>query len=227
MGLDMYLSRTNTHGYPIQKVRIAEDYFDWEAYKATFVPNEKESEPCSFKEWCGHEESEVTKEMLETFRPMYVTRYYAWDNEKRYPHAGLFEPVGYWRKANQIHNWFVQNVQGGVDECDEYEVTKNQLLMLRNACAAVIEKAVLEYGQVHNGDRLVDGKWEPIMERGMIVINPEVCEEMLPSVEGFFFGGTNYDEYYIDDLKHTVSVLDKVLAETDFNTQTITYQSSW
>lgn len=28
----------------------------------------------------------------------------------------------YWRKANAIHNWFVKNVQGGIDDCVEYYV---------------------------------------------------------------------------------------------------------
>jgi len=26
----------------------------------------------------------------------------------------------YWRKANQIHNWFVENVKDGVDNCGNY-----------------------------------------------------------------------------------------------------------
>jgi hypothetical protein len=33
----------------------------------------------------------------------------------------------YWRKANQIHKWFVDNVQGGVDDCGSYDVTIEQL----------------------------------------------------------------------------------------------------
>jgi hypothetical protein len=31
----------------------------------------------------------------------------------------IVEEVAYWRKANAIHNWFVANVQGGVDECQK------------------------------------------------------------------------------------------------------------
>ena len=27
------------------------------------------------------------------------------------------EEVGYWRKANAIHKWFVDNVQDGNDDC--------------------------------------------------------------------------------------------------------------
>jgi hypothetical protein len=35
--------------------------------------------------------------------------------------------AGYWRKANAIHQWFVINVQEGVDNCREYLVTTEQL----------------------------------------------------------------------------------------------------
>jgi hypothetical protein len=35
--------------------------------------------------------------------------------------------AGYWRKANQIHKWFVDNVQGGDDNCGEYLVTTEEL----------------------------------------------------------------------------------------------------
>lgn len=35
--------------------------------------------------------------------------------------------AGYWRKANSIHKWFVENVQKGVDNCGEYIVTTEQI----------------------------------------------------------------------------------------------------
>lgn len=28
--------------------------------------------------------------------------------------------VAYWRKANHIHNWFVQNIQDGIDDLLDY-----------------------------------------------------------------------------------------------------------
>jgi len=40
------------------------------------------------------------------------------------------EEVMYWRKANQIHNWFVPNVQDGEDDCKEYYVTIESILDL-------------------------------------------------------------------------------------------------
>lgn len=39
----------------------------------------------------------------------------------------IYNEVGYWRKANQIHQWFVDNVQGGIDGCDPYIVKKDKL----------------------------------------------------------------------------------------------------
>jgi hypothetical protein len=33
----------------------------------------------------------------------------------------------YWRKANAIHRWFVENVQDGVDDCREYYVDPEKL----------------------------------------------------------------------------------------------------
>jgi hypothetical protein len=44
----------------------------------------------------------------------------------------------YWRKANAIHAWFVENVQDGVDDCKEYYVDRETLEDLMNVCADVI-----------------------------------------------------------------------------------------
>jgi hypothetical protein len=46
--------------------------------------------------------------------------------------------IGYWRKANAIHSWFVRNVQNGVDDCDSYLVTKDKLKSLLMACELVL-----------------------------------------------------------------------------------------
>lgn len=48
------------------------------------------------------------------------------------------QEVMYWRKANAIHNWFVQNVQEGVDDCGTYPVTKEQLQKLLSVCLEIL-----------------------------------------------------------------------------------------
>ena len=47
--------------------------------------------------------------------------------------------AAYWRKANQVHNWFVQNVQDGVDECQPSEIGFDTLAELREVCETVLE----------------------------------------------------------------------------------------
>jgi hypothetical protein len=102
--------------------------------------------------------------------------------------------VGYWRKSNQIHQWFVDNCQGGVDDCREAHVSREQLVELRNLCEQVL-------------------------------LAPATASKALPTTSGFFFGSTEYDEYYFSDLKDTIKIIDRALSvpqEWDF-----TYSSSW
>ena len=46
--------------------------------------------------------------------------------------------VAYWRKANQIHKWFVDNVCDGEDECNPHDVSLEQLTELRDLCMKVL-----------------------------------------------------------------------------------------
>lgn len=99
--------------------------------------------------------------------------------------------VAYWRKANAIHQWFVNNVQGGKDECQESGVIGSKLLELKSLCEAVIE-------------------------------DPTKAKELLPTTSGFFFGSTDYDGWYMEDLKETISQLNNIDPSTYY-----TYQASW
>jgi hypothetical protein len=49
------------------------------------------------------------------------------------------EIVGYWRKANAIHAWFVRNVQNGVDDCGDYEVSADKLKELLETVNEVLK----------------------------------------------------------------------------------------
>lgn len=55
------------------------------------------------------------------------------------PSATVSVTVAYWRKANAIHNWFVQNVQGGKDECQKSYVEREQIQTLIDTCEQVVE----------------------------------------------------------------------------------------
>lgn len=115
--------------------------------------------------------------------------------------AYIREEVMYWRKANQIHKWFVDNVQKGEDDCGTYYVSSEQLRALVETCEAVLA-------------------------------DHDKAEELLPSQSGFFFGGTEYDDYYFQDLEQTVETLKPLLeeveqAETEKVWFDFQYSSSW
>lgn len=44
----------------------------------------------------------------------------------------------YWRKVNAVHNWFVENVQNGIDDCEIYPVSKDKFKELFNICEEIL-----------------------------------------------------------------------------------------
>jgi hypothetical protein len=142
------------------------------------------------------------------------------------PSAIVSTTVIYWRKANQIHNWFVQNVQDGKDDCGSYYVDRDQLIQLRDTCRRVLEATKLSPGLVKNGDVMTKDGWSPILEEGGIIVDSSVAESLLPNQSGFFFGSTDYDEWYIRDLEHTANEIDRVLEHLPKGAD-LSYKSSW
>jgi len=120
----------------------------------------------------------------------------------------IVEKVGYWRKANQIHNWFVQNVQDGEDDCREHRVSREQFETLLSEINTVL-----------------NAKGTP-EEEGAI-------EDLLPPTSGCFFGSTEIDEWYWTDLEDTKHLVEKILKEMDEDEKnqeawiTYHYESSW
>jgi len=105
----------------------------------------------------------------------------------------IIEEAGYWRKQNQIHRWFVENIQNGTDDCGEYYVSKADLETLLELCE-----------KVKADNSLADG--------------------LLPGASGFFFGGTEYDEWYYNGIDNTIEILKEALE--DENGEYL-YSSSW
>ena len=104
-------------------------------------------------------------------------------------------PFGYWRKANAIHNWFVQNVQGGEDNCQESWLSPDDMQKLLDTVNKVLADTSL-------------------------------APTLLPTTSGFFFGGTEYDEWYWRDLEYTKRVLEKAL-DPAMDKWSFYYQASW
>ena len=96
------------------------------------------------------------------------------------------EEACYWRKANQIHNWFVQNVQNGDDDCNSHDVSFEQIEELLTRCKSVFSNQTIDYAM-----------------------------EVLPVTTGFYFGSYEYDDYYWEEVEDTISMLTEVLKRRD------------
>jgi hypothetical protein len=117
--------------------------------------------------------------------------------EARHKITNRAEEAAYWRKANAVHKWFVDNVQNGEDECRPHYVEREQLEELIDDCMLVIAAQ-----------------------------DQELSEQVVPTASGFFFGYTEYNDTYYDDLKQTIEMLERVLKKYSEDYQFI-YQSSW
>ena len=182
MGLDMYIFKIKRfENATYDDVVAVEDYIDMKGY------NEKHPEKhYTMKSWCGRKKPSDK-----------LIRFYSKMKTEKNGLTNIAEEVAYWRKANAIHKWFVDNVQDGEDDCNAHrELTKSDLLTLRDLAHEVYT-------------------------------NPELAEDLLPTQGGFFFGDTSYGEWYMEDIKNTIEQINSILASTDFNTEALYYVSSW
>ena len=104
-----------------------------------------------------------------------------------YPRTGSTSvkvEIGYWRKANAIHKYFVDKCADGKDDCEEVYVYRENFEELMSICNQLLESR-----------------------------DTELAMKLLPTRSGFFFGGVEYDEWYFKDLEHTRDILEKVLAD--------------
>lgn len=144
------------------------------------------------------------------------------------PSADIRVTVAYWRKANAIHRWFVEHAQDGTDDCDEYYVSREQLVALRETCRKVLEIANVAHGQpVHSGTTwYADGnRTEEHFVQGRAALNGEEIAKILPTQPGFFFGPTDYDEWFLQDVENTVAQIDRALSAPD--SVSFYYRASW
>lgn len=221
MGLDMYLNKAKRIGeVTVNELLALDSYF-------SYVTRPNKYRDCASEKWCGLDMKDVNLDLVEDYITEYTHRYSTWDTEKKYGYKTIFEQIGYWRKANHIHNWFVKNVQDGIDECDTYEVTKEQLEDLLSVCKEVLNNSKLVKGKVVNGQKYENGKMVNIYQDGEYIEDSSVAEELLPTTSGFFFGGTEYDEWYYKDVENTINIIENVLITTDFKHEVVMYHSSW
>lgn len=146
-------------------------------------------------EWRGEQSNDTYRKIVESVDGDAMTKL------SDYPSAKVSISVGYWRKCNQIHQWFVDNCQGGEDDCREAYVSREQLEELLRLCESVLmDKEIMD--------------------------SDETARDLLPTASGFFFGSQEYDEWYYKDLEYTRDLLKNALATVPSDWD-FTYQSSW
>lgn len=92
------------------------------------------------------------------------------------------EEILYWRKANQIFNWFEKRLApNGIENCKHYSVSIDDLECLYEDITTVLK-------------------------------DHSKASSVLPTTNGFFFGSTNYGEYYYSVLESTANNLHDLIA---------------
>ena len=202
MGLDMYFYKTKKiEDFTYKQIANAPYYFE------STSPTEEDYDEAK-------EFFDLTKEDIKKIEQSGITR-------------NSLQEVAYFRKFNALHSWMVNNVQGGVDDCDYYEISRDQLNELLDTLHKIKETAVLVNWKEVNYP--IDEQYKQEIEKYYgdefkIVKNPDVCEDLLPTQDGFFFGWTLYDEYYIESVSEAIDSFERVSLKDD---EVLLYSSSW
>jgi|694.fasta_scaffold30044_9 hypothetical protein len=133
-----------------------------------------------------------------------------------------------WRKANQIHGWFDHQL-GGVKNVTKYPVKVTQLEFLLEDCIRVKEHLIA--GGMKGFEKVTergtkDG--QPFEKKEMVpmFVNVSLAQELLPPTPGFFFGGYDFDEWYLKQINETIEKLMQVLS-TKQKGERFYYEAWW
>lgn len=138
----------------------------------------------------------------------------------------IVEEAVYWRKANQIHKWFVDNIQNGVDDCGEYYVSDDdikKLLETINNLFSEVNK-IVDLSEIDFEKIEVKDFDDKVAEHQNKI--DEICSKYLPTQSGFFFGGITYNYFYFYDLNYTRKKFEELLKEENKHCSFF-YHSSW
>ena len=124
--------------------------------------------------------------------------------------AYITEEVAYWRKFNALHGWFVNECGDGEDKCQEIYVDRGkmgELLNILNQVQNLLNNSKLSVKELRDWN----GK---DYEVEVYECEDEVKELFCPT-EGFFFGSTEVDKYFKQDVEETIETIDGLLKETE------------
>lgn len=128
------------------------------------------------------------------------------------------EEIAYWRKCNQVHNWFIEKLNNGSDDdCEPLLVTKDILKELLETCI-IVKNLFYNYKFSDSPDKDKVQYEKPIMD---------IIQELLPTKQGFFFGDCEYDSRYYSQVELTIEQIEKILETFDFGNYDMYYYAWW
>jgi hypothetical protein len=117
------------------------------------------------------------------------------------PHriAYIVEQIGYWRKFYALDGWIIDNCGGGIDECQKIDISAHDLRVLLETLREV--------------KRAIEDK------------DNKTISLLFPPTGGFFFGSTEVDEYYKEQIDQTIPIIEEAVNKEEG--EEFYYQSSW
>lgn len=63
---------------------------------------------------------------------------------------------------------------------------------------------------------------EELIDRcNQVLLHKSLAKELLPTTSGFFFGSTDYDEYYFDSVRDVLNTFNLILDDTDWDNEIV------
>lgn len=85
-----------------------------------------------------------------------------------------------------------------------------------------------EYGENCSYKEITKEQVIELLERcNQVLDDNSLASELLPTTSGFFFGNTNYDEYYIDKVQNVKETFERLLEETNWDDEIIEMYCWW
>lgn len=192
MGLDISLYKTRKlykEDTP-EIIKMINDYI--------FYQTDKEYEGQTFEDFSsgGHSIEEVDIKKVEKYKLL--------SNNDPWGML-LFEEIYDGGKANHIHNWMVDNIQGGKDDYGYYELTKEKGEEFIKIANKVIEESELD---------------------DFDIIDPTTAKKLLPRKEGYWFGSQEYNYFYLASINDVKVILEETLENLEED-EMIVYNASW
>ena len=220
MALIMYLTKApryqniDTDEYetiPRKDIELIDKYFTWQ-----MVRSEGGNAGNTLMGWCGVPQSELPhKYIVNYYNDFFTLKEFYEEYIGKTKEYTIFEQLARIVKANQIFNWFINNVMNGVPDIEHHEVTKDHLVDLLNVCK-----------NVRNGFTIIDHDED---DGDTYSVDKGIAQDLLPIMEqqGYFFGTKDYDNNYAQHMVEMIDILENILNTTDFNKETVYFNAIW